>query len=85
MAFTLFCRKFGNVVNRAFLVLIFLVKKLVGANFTRFCNYAMVSFWQIHMLRPLLFLVVLSLTKNSKFTKYQLKKTGLSFMSIRAQ
>ena len=32
----LFCRKFGNVVNRAFLVLILWVKKLVGANFTRF-------------------------------------------------
>ena len=40
MAFTLFCREFGNVVNRAFLVLIFWVKKLVGANFARFCNYA---------------------------------------------
>ena len=40
MAFTLFCREFGNVENRAFLVLIFWVKKLVGANFTRFCNYA---------------------------------------------
>ena len=40
MAFTLFCREFGNVVNRAFLVLIFWVQKLVGANFKRFCNYA---------------------------------------------
>ena len=38
-AFTLFCRKFGNVVNRAFLVLILRVKKLVGANFYAFCNY----------------------------------------------
>ena len=38
-AFTLFCREFENVVNRVFLVLIFWVKKLVGANFTRFCNY----------------------------------------------
>ena len=33
-------REFGNVVNRAFLVLIFWVNKFVGANFTRFCNYA---------------------------------------------
>ena len=41
MSFTLFCREFGNVVNRAFLVLIFGVKKLVGANFTRFCNYVL--------------------------------------------
>ena len=40
MTFTLFCREFGNVVNRAFLVLIFWIKKLVGANLTRFCNYA---------------------------------------------
>ena len=39
MAFTLFCREFGNVVNRALLVLVFWIKKLVGANFTRFCNY----------------------------------------------
>ena len=39
MAFTLFCCELGNVVNHAFLVLIFWVKKLVGANFTRFCNY----------------------------------------------
>ena len=39
MAFTLFCREFRNVVNRAFLVLIFWVNKLVGANFTRFCIY----------------------------------------------
>ncbi len=31
--------RFGNVVNRAFLVLIFLGKKLVGANFYAFCNY----------------------------------------------
>ena len=36
----LICREFGNVVNLAFLVLTFWVKKLVGANFTRFCNYA---------------------------------------------
>ena len=43
MAFTLFCREFGNVVNRALLVLIFWVKKLVGANFTRFCNYEVVE------------------------------------------
>ena len=42
MAFTLFCREFGNVVNRAVLVLIFWVKKMVGANFTRFCNYGFV-------------------------------------------
>ena len=34
----LFCRKFRNVVKRAFLVLILWVKKLVGANFLRFCN-----------------------------------------------
>ena len=39
MAFTLFCCELGNVVNHAFLVLIFWVKKMVGANFTRFCNY----------------------------------------------
>ena len=39
MAFTLFCPEFGNVVNNAFLVLIFWVQKLGGANFTRFCNY----------------------------------------------
>ena len=39
MVFTLFCREFANVVNRAFLVLIFWVKNLVGANFIRFCNY----------------------------------------------
>ena len=30
-----------NVVNRAFLVLIFLGEKLVGANFYAFCNYGM--------------------------------------------
>ena len=41
MVFTLFCREFCNVVNRAFLVLIFWVKNLVGANFIRFCNYEM--------------------------------------------
>ena len=35
----LFCREFGNVVNRAVLVLIFRVKKLVGANSYAFCNY----------------------------------------------
>ena len=35
----LFCREFENVVNRAFLVLIFLGGKLVGANFYAFCNY----------------------------------------------
>ena len=28
-----------NVVNRAFLMLFFGVKKMVGANFTHFCNY----------------------------------------------
>ena len=38
--FTLFCRKFDNVVNRAFLVLIFWGGKMVGANFYAFCNYA---------------------------------------------
>ena len=38
-AFTLFCREFGNVVNRAFLVLIFLAKKAVGASLFAFCNY----------------------------------------------
>ena len=38
-AFTLFCREFENVVNHAFLVLIFLGGKLVGANFYAFCNY----------------------------------------------
>ena len=38
-AFTLFCCQFENVVNRAFLVLIFLGKKLVGADFYAFCNY----------------------------------------------
>ena len=43
MVFTLFCREFGNVVNRAFLVLIFWVKNLVGANFIRFCNYGLAS------------------------------------------
>ena len=36
----MFCREFENVVNRAFLVLIFLGEKLVGANFYAFCNYA---------------------------------------------
>ena len=35
----LFCREFENVVNRAFLVLIFFGGKLVGANFYAFCNY----------------------------------------------
>ena len=38
-AFTLFCRQFENVVNRAVLVLTFLGKKLVGADFYAFCNY----------------------------------------------
>ena len=33
------CCKFGNVVNRACLVTIFWVGKLVGANFHAFCNY----------------------------------------------
>ena len=37
--FTLFCRKFENVVNRAFLVLIFWVEKLIGANCYAFCDY----------------------------------------------
>ena len=37
--FTLFCREFENVVNRAFLLLFFLGEKLVGANFYAFCNY----------------------------------------------
>ena len=36
--FTLFCREFENVVNRAFLVLIFWGGKLVSANFYAFCN-----------------------------------------------
>ena len=39
----LFCREFENVVNRAFLVLIFLGGKLVGANFYAFCNYGLES------------------------------------------
>ena len=38
-AFLLFCREFENVVNRAFLVLIFFREKMVGANFYAFCNY----------------------------------------------
>ena len=38
-AFTLFCRKFGNVVNRAFLVLVFWAKTAAGAIFFAFCNY----------------------------------------------
>ena len=37
--FTLFCREFENVVNRAFLVLIFWGEKLVGANCYAFCDY----------------------------------------------
>ena len=37
--FSLFCREFENVVNRAFLVLILLGEKMVGANFYAFCNY----------------------------------------------
>ena len=37
--FTLFCREFENVVNRAFLVLIFWGGKLVGANCYAFCDY----------------------------------------------
>ena len=41
--FTLFCCEFENVVNRAFLVLIFWVQKLVGANFYAFSNYAVSS------------------------------------------
>ena len=40
MAYVLFCREFENVVNRAFLVLIFWGQKSVGANFYVFCNYA---------------------------------------------
>ena len=39
MAFTLFCCEFENVVNRAFLVLIFWGNNLVSANFYAFCNY----------------------------------------------
>ena len=35
----LFCREFENVVDRAFLVIIFWGEKLVGANFYAFCNY----------------------------------------------
>ena len=38
-ALTLFCRKFGNVVNDAFLVLLFWAKNAVGATFFAFCNY----------------------------------------------
>ena len=53
MAFTLFCREFENVVNRAFLVLIFWVKKLVGANFTRFCNYVAGSSKEKEFVLPL--------------------------------
>ena len=34
-----------NVVNRAFLVLIFLGEKLVGANFYAFCNYGPKGQW----------------------------------------
>ena len=37
--FTLFCREFENVVNRAFLVLIFWGEKLVGAYCYAFCDY----------------------------------------------
>ena len=39
VAFTLFCHEFENVVNRAFLVLIFWGGKLVGANCFAFCDY----------------------------------------------
>ena len=39
MAFTLLCGEFGNVVNRAFLVLIFWAKTAAGATFFAFCNY----------------------------------------------
>ena len=39
MPFTLFCREFEIVVNRANLVLIFWGEKMVGANFYAFCNY----------------------------------------------
>ena len=42
----LFCREFENVENHAFLVLIFLGEKLVGANFYAFCNYAPTLSWQ---------------------------------------
>ena len=38
-AFTLFCRECANVVNLVFLVLIFWVNKLVGANFYAFFNF----------------------------------------------
>ena len=37
-AFTLFCREFGSVVNRAFLVLIFWARNAAGATFFAFCN-----------------------------------------------
>ena len=60
MAFTLFWRKFGNVVNCAFLVQNFLVKKFVGANFTRFCNYADGGeVWKSHILADKIFEFVL--------------------------
>ena len=39
-AFSVFCRKFRNVANHAFLVLILWPKKAVGATFFAFCNYA---------------------------------------------
>ena len=46
MAFTLFCCEFENVVNRAFLVLIFWGKNLVSANFYAFCNYAALTHFE---------------------------------------
>ena len=35
----LFCREFGNVVNQAFLVLIFWAKTAADATFFAFCKY----------------------------------------------
>ena len=58
MEFLLFCREFGNVVNRAFLVLIYWVKKLVGANLTRFGNHATLqteTLPHIHLIRNSIF------------------------------
>ena len=49
MAFALFCRKFGNVVIREFLVLIFWVKKLVGANFYAFLQFFCISILSVFL------------------------------------
>ena len=63
----LFCRKSGNVVNRAVLVLIFWVQKLVGANFYAFCNYdpvlalGLYSDFSIDLEQPILSLLFHSL------------------------